>query len=877
MQCAPGHSYVIGTILAIRCITRRVDQRMNMNAHSETSTERAGLFNPGTLMLAVLLLAGCGGGDGQDPDPLVEDFGVAYVKRPLELGNGGAALQPDIREIAPFTPGGDLFYRDLASPTAAEHNITRAITQGMGDVRDLEVSYDGTRLLFSLRQPDIPNATPADQNKWDIWEYDIPTDALRRVTVTDNTARAGEDVAPHYLPDGRIIFSSTRQRQSRATLLDEGKTAFSALDEDRNEHAFVLHVMDSDGSNIHQVSYNQSHDLDPMVLGSGMESGQVVFSRWDNMGSRNAISLYMMHPDGSELQAYYGAHSHDTGTGGANVQFLQPREMSDGRLMTVMLPFTNSWRGGELVLIDTPNYLDNSSPTGINQGALSGPAQQDATVNEVHTDNTISPGGRFMSAWPLLDGTNRALVSWSSCRLVENAQIVPCTPAGLANPAAVEANPIYGIFIYDMDSDTQIPIVTPEENFIFTDVVAAAPRTLPMILFDKIPGSGLDQDAYDEGVGILDIRSVYDEDGVDTTPAGIATLADPAQTVADDRPARFLRIVKAVGIPDNDTKSLPGTAFGASSAQLMREIIGYVPVQPDGSVRVKVPANVPLAISILDKDGRRIGTRHQNWLQLRAGEILTCSGCHDHSSGTPHGQPFDPASRGLASIYSGAPVTGLPFPNTVSTLWANAGDTMAQTLTRIDPDMLQPTVDLFYDDIWTDEVAAGRAKDASFSYTYSALATPAPATAGCQTSWNSLCRTVIHYEQHIHPLWSRDRGVNTCTNCHTPANAAGIPDAQLDLTDGLDPQVPDHFHSYRELLFQDFVTPSPIDPVTGLPIQVPVAPSMSAAGASASTTFFSRFAAGGTHAGRLDPDELRLLSEWLDIGAQYYNDPFAVP
>ena len=29
-----------------------------------------------------------------------------------------------------------------------------------------------------------------------------------------------------------------------------------------------------------------------------------------------------------------------------------------------------------------------------------------------------------------------------------------------------------------------------------------------------------------------------------------------------------------------------------------------------------------------------------------------------------------------------------------------------------------------------------------------------------------------------------------------------------------------------------------------------------------------------THAGMLTTAELRLLSEWLDIGAQYYNDPF---
>jgi hypothetical protein len=112
------------------------------------------------------------------------------------------------------------------------------------------------------------------------------------------------------------------------------------------------------------------------------------------------------------------------------------------------------------------------------------------------------------------------------------------------------------------------------------------------------------------------------------------------------------------------------------------------------------------------------------------------------------------------------------------------------------------------------------------------------------------------------------------------------PAAQLDLADGLSPQVMEHFNSYRELLFadnaQEVVNNALQDiqlgvDVDGNPILVTVLPSMSAAGANASGAFFSRFDAGGTHFGRLSPDELRLLSEWLDIGAQYYNNPFDVP
>jgi hypothetical protein len=31
------------------------------------------------------------------------------------------------------------------------------------------------------------------------------------------------------------------------------------------------------------------------------------------------------------------------------------------------------------------------------------------------------------------------------------------------------------------------------------------------------------------------------------------------------------------------------------------------------------------------------------------------------------------------------------------------------------------------------------------------------------------------------------------------------------------------------------------------------------------------------HTGYLSPAELRLIVEWLDIGGQYYNDPFVAP
>ncbi len=286
-------------------------------------------WSGGALVSALLALAACTSSDGggtpggsQEPDPVVLDFPIAYVKHPLPEEE--MDVQLDARRLLDFREGGDLYVRDRASPSSAEINVTGEITGGLGDVRDVEPSYDGTKVVFAMREPLIEGADEEDQPTWNIWEYDVPARALRRVIPSDIIAEEGHDFAPHYLPDGRIVFASTRQRQSRAILLDEGKPQFEAQDEDRQEPAFVLHVMDADGSDIHQISFNQSHDLDPAVL----DDGRVVFSRWDNAGPQSAIHLYAVRPDGSGLELLYGAQSHMTGTDGVGSPL--PRPAPDG-------------------------------------------------------------------------------------------------------------------------------------------------------------------------------------------------------------------------------------------------------------------------------------------------------------------------------------------------------------------------------------------------------------------------------------------------------------------------------------------------------------------------------------------------------------------
>ena len=824
------------------------------------------LWSTGALVSTLLALAACTSGGGetpggsQGPDPVVLDFAVAYVKRPVpEMG-----MQPDARQLLEFNEGGDLFIRDRASPSSTEINVTGETTGGLGDVRDVEPSYDGTKVVFAMHEPLIEGADEEDQPTWNIWEYDLPARELRRVIPSDIIAEEGDDVAPHYLPDGRIVFASTRQRQSRAILLDEGKPQFEAQDEDRREPAFVLHVMDADGSDIHQISFNQSHDLDPAVL----DDGRIVFSRWDNAGPQSEIHLYAVRPDGTGLELLYGAQSHMTGTNGSEVHFLDPRPLLNGQVLVRAQPFSVEDFGGELLAIDTVNYVEDTQANLANTGVLSGPAQQPATPNEVVTIAGPSPGGRYSSAFPVRDGTGRLLVSWNQCRLLDGEQIVPCTEELLEAGMLPAAPPLYGIWMYDPRDETQQPVVAPTEGWVYTDAVALQPVTPPPVLLDRVAGLDFDAELATEGVGILDIRSVYDFDGADIAPAGIAALANPAVTTAAERPARFLRIEKAVSLPDEDVRDFTGSAFGVTAAFGMRELLGYVMVEPDGSVRIKVPANVPFAITVLDANGRRIGPRHNNWLQVRPGEELRCNGCHDPGSGLSHGRSdlFD-------AVNDGATTTGQPFPHSNPAFFADFGETMAQVRMRIscqtDCAALTPRLDIVFDDVWTDEVAANRAPDPSFAYRYADLQTPAPTSANCTTGWHAGCRATIHYESHIHPLWSKPRvtlaadGVtvltdDTCTTCHTGAAAP----AGLDLADGASAAEPEHFNAYRELLATDDGQPEPV---------------MFAGRAADSVRFFTVFAPGGTHAGRLMSSELKLVSEWLDLGAQYFNDPFAAP
>lgn len=904
-----------------------------------------------------LFLLACGGGGGgkegggQKPDPATVDLPIAYIERPIPVdGDDPEELLPtDILDPIAFNPGAEVFIKPRATALAAAKNITSNVfindenfTPAVPnyDVKDLSIHPAGDRLIFAMRAPEIPNAEDEDQPKWSIWEYHLGTEVLRRVIESDIVDNAGQDISPRYLPDDRIIFSSTRQTRSRAMLLDDNKPQYTAEEESGDNPAFVLHVMDNDGTNIQQITYNQSHDLQPSV----MENGRILFTRWDQAGGRDNLSLYTVNPDGTDVQYYYGFNSLNTTPSEESMTLFRPMQMPDRRVAAI-LKRRSEFQGGDMLVIDTEHYVENT--VAIDDGG--GEAQARLYHLDITTDDERSRNGSFSSLHPLFDGTDRLLISWSQCRLqvIATGRLVPCTDQWWESAETEMAAPLFGIWVYHIGDQTQQPVVLGKEGRMFTEAVTLEPQNSPDYIEPITDNSDL---------GSLHIRSVYDAPlaGINSATLNLAAIANPALTTADQRPARFIRIVKAVSIADDDVlaeqeDTVYGNRFNQNTG--MREIIGYAPVEPDGSVLVHIPADIAFTLQVLDAEGRRISNNTIYWMQLRPGERRECNGC---LSTTPT-QPISRIDVAPPSINPGA-AGGVAFPGTARfdefgiPEVPNAGETMAEFGARTyfaapgaqdgDPDIYlktdvrDPSVDLIFTDEWTDPaLAPSRPRDASFAYRYLDLipgdleqsTAKAPLkNKGCLEVWGSTCRTVINYENHIQYIWERPRledidpdplveviADRTCTTCHGRIDASveppiqQVPAGQLELT--IEARANDRMLSYVELLqasdalelLEGSLTPVLIDSgecnvdaegneirdengVCTDPIltTVRVQASMSANGARASGRFFNRFtsfdAVNDTvdHQGFLNPSELKLLKEWLDLGARYYQNPF---
>ncbi len=145
--------------------------------------------------VAVFLGACSGGGsfniaNSQAADPSTNDYPIFYVKRTIPTTADITAGADDVRMMRVAFASADLYMRASASPSAKETNITARITAaattttttatttaaGTWDVKDVDSSSDGTKVVFAMRGPMTANMKQKDAPSWRIYEYIISSD-----------------------------------------------------------------------------------------------------------------------------------------------------------------------------------------------------------------------------------------------------------------------------------------------------------------------------------------------------------------------------------------------------------------------------------------------------------------------------------------------------------------------------------------------------------------------------------------------------------------------------------------------------------------------------------------------------------------------------
>lgn len=259
---------------------------------------------------------------------------------------------------ASFEGGGALKLLDVASG-----KVTTLLEAPEGIIRDPDVSFDGQRILFSMRRN--------RDDGYHIYEINADGTDLRQLTRAPGVT----DIDPLYLPDGRIAFSSTR----------EPKYCMC------NRHIMAnLYRMDGDGANIHQIGKSTLFE----GHGTLLADGRILYYRWEyidrNFG--DAQGLWTVHPDGTGHAVYWGNNTNSPGA----VFDARPIPGTDQTLCVFGSCHDRPW--GALAIIDRRLGLDGRAPV---VRTWSQTAIDLAGVGDFDTYKQVTP--RYEDPYPLTD------------------------------------------------------------------------------------------------------------------------------------------------------------------------------------------------------------------------------------------------------------------------------------------------------------------------------------------------------------------------------------------------------------------------------------------------------------------------------------------
>ena len=507
-----------------------------------------------------------------------------------------------VKYIIPDDPGdpirGNLFRLD---PDGAVVNLTNRSDVA---VRDPEVSWDATRVVFSM-------LVGPDTGSWQIYEIGVDGSGLRKISRDPRY----NDLDPAYLPDGRIVFTTDRLRWS---------------DGYENVPATQLAVMNHRGRRVEVLKVNPAGHLNPLPGSDGL----IYFTQWDFHDRRvdlgegedgeeeldvNRFLLWKIFADGSGLDhPAFGAHTIEDFTPGyvevrerpnAAGTFVATFGSQDTQELTsfhpdrlVFVPGTFlTFEGASLVLM-RPRDNQNRDRV-VYLTPASGEEDEDGDDDEEGEDENErgkeaeEGDGFWRSPFPLADG--RLVASFSPGES-DSREDMPLP-----------------FQLWTMNGDGSAKTLLYEEPGRWClQAVEVVSRKPPVLR------SGVTDPRYPYAIiNSLDV-TLREKDG------------QPGPSDGEITEVRVYR--EDVRTPNThdlqlDERQVRTGVFDAWDDPDTRAI-GTAPVHADNSFAVVVPADTPLTWELLDAKGNVV-VRERFGTELRAGEVRRCAGCHSPHNG----------------------------------------------------------------------------------------------------------------------------------------------------------------------------------------------------------------------------------------------------
>lgn len=462
-------------------------------------------------------------------NPLINTNKILFVARhqyATDHHNTATLFQPGEVNTFKYKPGGAFMILD---PKTGKAETFYQPKKG-SVVRDPELHFDGDRLLFSMRKN--------IEDCYHIYETSLSKKKVRALT----SKKLSSDIDPMYLPDGDIIFSSTREPK------------FCMC----NRHIMCnLFRMEGDGANIHQVAKSTLFEGHPALL----PDGRVLYDRWEyvdrNFGT--AQSLWTMNPDGTVHAVYYG---NNTGGPGGFID-AKPIPGSSWVIMTVSSCHDLPWGG--LAILDRSKGVDGKEPI-VYTWPQSLRDQFKIEGDFDYTWRKVSP--KYEDPFPL----------------TKDFHLCARTVSGGKT----------GLFLIDTFGN-EIKLYEDEKYSSFSPVVIA-PRAKPITRPTQRDFVSKNGKFY-----IQDVTIGTHMKGVKKEDVGFLRIVEspPKRTFSPQGQGRSGSRVS------HDSPGEQAPALNWSSLE-NKQVLGVVPVESDGSAYFEVPANKFVYFQLLDKKGRMI-------------------------------------------------------------------------------------------------------------------------------------------------------------------------------------------------------------------------------------------------------------------------------